>query len=48
VLLIACAVNRWGEHDSAMADGLFDTLSTQEMPDGRPMRVFQVGLLIDC
>jgi hypothetical protein len=30
-----------------MADGLFDTLSTQEMPDGRPMRVFQVGLLID-
>jgi hypothetical protein len=39
---------RWGEHDSAMADGLFDTLSTQEMPDGRPMRVFQVGLLIEC
>jgi hypothetical protein len=32
---------RWGEHDSSMADVLYDTLSTLEMHDGMPLRVFQ-------
>jgi hypothetical protein len=32
---------RWGEHDSAMADGLFDAISTTEVQDGRKMAVWQ-------